>query len=165
MEAELQKALLKKAGALLARRAYSRGELRIKLAPMAEESQIDSALDRLEQLNLLNDTDYAYNFALCRIQREGWGPTKVRESLIRRHLSREIIETALARVRDELGDESVLMQYIGKHYGKRSLPTAPKDIQKVVSHLLRRGFSQNAILDALKRIIPTAAIRHFETGE
>jgi regulatory protein len=165
MDAELQKALLKKAGALLARRAYSRGELRIRLARIAEDSQIESVLNRLEQLNLLNDADYAYNFALCRIQREGWGPAKVRESLIRRHLPQATIESALERVLAEMEDDSVLIEYIKRHYGKQALPTAPKDIQKLVLHLLRRGFGEDAIFNALKRLIPAAALRHFETGE
>jgi regulatory protein len=165
MDAELQKTLLKKAGSLLARRAYSRGELRMKLAKMAGDSEIESALNRLEQLNLLNDADYAYNFAFYRIQQEGWGPAKVRDSLLRRHLSPANIESALERVRNELGDELVLIDCIKKRCGKQEPPTNPKDIQKLIAYLQRRGFDDDAIFRALKRMLPAAVIQRFETGD
>jgi regulatory protein len=165
MDSELQKAILKKAGRLLAHRAYSRGELRKKLAPMAEDSEIESALNRLEQLKLLNDVDYAYNFALYRVQQQGWGPAKVREHLFRRHLSRATIDSALERIRTELDEESVLLEYIKKHCAKRALRTDPKDIQKLIMHLRRRGFEGPAIFRALKSGLPEDAIHCFETGE
>jgi regulatory protein len=165
MDAELQKTLMKKAGLLLARRAYSRGELRMKLAKMAGDSEIESALDRLEQLNLLNDADYAYNFAVYRIRQEGWGPAKVRDSLLRRHLSQAIVESALERIRDELGEELALTDCIKKRCGKQALPANPKDVQKLISYLRRRGFDDDSIFRALKRMLPAAAIQHFETGE
>ncbi len=157
--------LLKKAAALLARRAYSRGELREKLASAAGELQVESALDRLEQLNLLNDADYAYNFALYRVRQEGWGPAKVHDSLLRRHVAESTIELALERVRNEMSDESALIEYVQKHCGKRGMPANPKDINKLIFHLRRRGFDENAILNALKRMIPSAVLRHFETGD
>jgi regulatory protein len=165
MDSELQKAILKKAGSLLNRRAYSRGELRIKLGKMAGDSEIESALNRLEQLNLLNDSDYAYNFALYRIQREGWGPAKVRHSLIGRHLSQAAIDSALQRVRNELDEEIVLSEHIQKYWRKRMPPKDWKDFQKLILHLRRRGFDNNAISRALKRMVPSDAIPSFETGE
>jgi regulatory protein len=165
MNDELQKALLAKAGVLLARRAYSRGELRIKLAKLAGNPEVESALDRLEQLNLLNDADYAYNFALYWIRREGYAPAKVQDSLQRRHVHQATIECALQRVCNELRDESVLIEYIRRHCGKQGLPANPKDIQKLILHLNRRGFDKEAIVSALNQMIPTAAMRHFETGE
>jgi regulatory protein len=160
-----QKALMKQAGSLLARRAYSRGELQMKLAKMAGDSDIESTLNRLERLNLLNDADYAYNFAVDRIRRQGWGPAKVRDSLLRRHISQAIIESALERVRNEPGNELALTECIKKRYGKQALPTCPKDVQKLISYLRRRGFDDDAILHALKSALSAAAIQRFETGE
>jgi len=165
MDDELYIALLKKAGALLARRAYSRGELRDKIARIAGNPQVESVLDRLEQLNLLNDADYAYNFALYRIKQEGWGPAKVHDSLLRRHVVPAIIEQALERIRHELGDESALVEYMRKHCGKQGPPADPKNIRRLILHLRRRGYDENIIFSALKRIVPAAVMRHFETGE
>ena len=165
MDAALHKMLLKKAGSLLARRSYSRGELRNKLSGFAEKSQVESVLDRLEQLNLLNDADYAYNFALCRTRQEGWGPAKILESLLRRHVDQTTIENALEGVRNELGDESILVEYIRKHCGKQGMPTDLKGVRKLVLHLRRRGFDEERIFGALKQMIPSALLQRFDTGE
>jgi len=159
------KALLKKAAALLARRSYSRGELRVKLLKTAGASQVESVLDRLEQLNLLNDVEYAYNFALYRIGRESWGAAKVCDALRRRHVEAETIENALQRVRSELGEETVPVEYMQKYCGEPWPPTEPKHIQKLILHLRRRGFNDDTILGALKKALPMPVFQRFEIGE
>ena len=165
MEIKPDTILLKKAAALLSRRPYSRGELRITLQSFSNEVSPEPVLDRLEQLNLLNDMEYAYNFALYRIQGEGWGPAKVKISLLRRHVAGSVIDCALERVRAELGEASLLAEYIKKHCAKQGLPTTPKDIRRLALHLSRRGFEENDILDALKRVIPPALLQRLETGD
>jgi regulatory protein len=165
MDVALQQMLLKKAGTLLARRAYGRGELRDKLCKLAEAVEVEVVLDRLEQLNLLNDADYAYNFAFYRIAQDGWGPAKVHDSLLRRRVEPRTIERALERVQSELGDESALADYIRKHCGKKGLPADPKDVRRLILHLRRRGFEEKNIFSALRQMIPAALIERFETGE
>jgi len=165
MDAALQKILLKKAGALLARRGYSRGEMRNKLTRIAGASQVESVLDRLEQLNLLNDADYAYNFALCRIKQEGWGPGKVHDFLLRRHVAQATIESALERIRKELKEESILVEYIKKRCEKQGPPMDLKGIRKLVLHLRQRGFAEGDIFSALKGMVPAAVLHRFETGD
>jgi len=165
MDAEINKLLMRKAGALLARRPYSRGELREKLVRIAGASPAESVLDRLEQLNLLNDADYAYNFALCRIKQDGWGPAKVQNALLRRQIRVTIIEGALERVRTELGGESALDSYLREYCGKRKPPSDVKSLRKLISHLLRRGFDEDSISAALRQIVPGELWRQFESGE
>jgi len=165
MDAELHKLLMKKAGALLARRPYSRGELRDRLAKTAGALPVESVLDRLEQLNLLNDADYAYNFAFCRMQQDGWGPARVQNALLRRQVQEVVVEKALGRVRDELGGESALDAYVRSYRSKRNLPSDLKGLRKLILHLHRRGFDEEAILTALRPIIPAELWRRFETGE
>jgi SOS response regulatory protein OraA/RecX len=164
-EAGSNRALMKRAAALLARRSYSRGELRGKLLPMADAGQVETTLDRLEQLNLLNDAEYAYNFALYRIGREIWGAAKVTAALRRRYVEPEIIEDALRRVQSELGSETVPVEYMQKFCGEHWPPTDPAHIRKLIMHLRRRGFGETTIERALKRILPPSAYRRFEFGE
>lgn len=157
--------LLKRAGALLSHRAYSRGELGSKLSKYANDGQVAAALDRLEQLNLLNDSEYAYNFALYRIKQEGWGPAKIRESLVRRQISQKTIQTALERIREELGEEFALVEYIQKHCWKQGPPSDAKGVRRIVAHLRRRGYDESLIFRALGRVIPADVLQNFETGE
>jgi regulatory protein len=165
MESEIPIQLLKKAGALLSRRAYSRGEMRARLGKAAEEFQVEMVLDHLEQLNLLNDADYAYNFALSRIKQKGWSPAKVQASLLRRHIAQASIEAAIERTRDEVGEFQALKEYLEKYCGRRGVPADPKDIRKLIMHLRQHGFDDDSIHHALKRIVPAADMRRFETGE
>jgi SOS response regulatory protein OraA/RecX len=165
MDASVQRMLFKKAGSLLARRSYSRGELRNMLAKCADQDQVEIALNRLESLNLLNDAEYAYNFALGRMGRQGWGPAKVLDSLLKRHVEQNTIESAMARIQNEGGEESSLDLCIKRYCTKRGRPSDPKDFKKLVSHLRRRGFDEDDIFHALKKAIPDAASQRFETGE
>ena len=165
MDDKSYKFLLKKAGDLLARRSYSRGELRDRLAQIAEISVVEPVLDRLEQVNLLNDADYAYNFALCRIQRDGWGPAKVQSSLLRRQVAETTVQNALDRVLSELGSEPALAEYVRKFCRTKGVPTDPKGVRKLILHLLHRGFDEESVFRVLRRTIPVTTWRRFETGE
>jgi regulatory protein len=165
MDEITNKLLMQKAGMLLARRAYSRGELKNRLARIAEEFPLEPILDRLQQLNLLNDADYAYNFALCRIKQQGWGPAKVQRSLLRRHVDRLTVECALERVRSELGNEYALASYVQEHCRRRGLPADLKSLRKLILHLGQRGFEQEIIFDVVRPMVSASLWQRFETGE
>lgn len=165
MDAELYKKLLKRAGTLLARRAYSRGDLRIRLSKLAEERQVETVLDRLEQLNLLNDADYAYNFALCRISQEGWGSAKVRDSLLRRHVAQDTVDSAIERARAEADEDTIIADYLQRHFRKTGPPTGIEGVRKLIVRLRRRGFDEDVIYRGLKRMVPAAFLQHLITGE
>jgi regulatory protein len=157
--------LMKRAAALLAKRAYSRGELRKKLSAVGQNPLIEETLDRLQQLNLLNDPEYAYNIALHQMRQVGYGPARVKETLLRCDVDPDVIKQAIERALNEADIETFLIEYVEKHCKKQGLPGDPKEIQKLVFHLLRRGFDENQISGALRRIIPPEVFRCFETGD
>jgi SOS response regulatory protein OraA/RecX len=165
MDAEIQKKILKKAGLFLARRAHSRGELKQKLMKLAPEPEVESALDRLEQLNLLNDTEYAYNFALCRMKQDGWGWVKIHESLLRRQIPESAVQSAIERAWSELDEESALSEYLKRRFLKKRLPEDPKVLRKLVVHLRGRGFDEGNISRVLKRMFSAELMQHLDTGE
>jgi regulatory protein len=165
LELKLKNKLMNKAGRLLARRLYSRGEMKLKLARFAETKDVEPVLDRLQELNLLNDGNYAYNFALYRIRQEGWGPIKVLHSLIRRHVEPDLAQSAIERVRQEESDESVLNEYIEKSFRKGAVPASRKELRKLIDHLRRRGFLDDTIYKSLRQRIPAAVWRTFDMGD
>jgi len=146
--------LMKRAAALIARRAYGRGELRRKLtavqkADKASDAEIEAVLDRLEHLNLLNDAEYAYNFTFYRIKDSGWGEEKVREALLDRDVAKPVIDRALERVREEIAPDGIndaLIEYVAGYCRKHGTPTSMKDAQKLARHLSGRGFDENSIV-------------------
>ena len=165
MEADIQKLLLKKAGAFLARRSCSRGELRSKLERYADKKSVEMVLDRLASLNLLNEEEYAYNFALRRIQQQGWSPAKAEDSLRHRQVDQHTIDLALARIRNENVEKGAIDTWVRQYCEKKGLPSGPKNIRRFVLHLRRRGFNEDEIFDALRRAIPDPVMKSFETGE
>ena len=165
MNAALQKKLQKKAAALLVRRAYSRGEMRLKLRKLADGPETDLVLDRLEELKLLNDVDYAYNFALSHVGRDGWGPGKIRNGLLRRRVCDSVINDALYRIAAETGADYGLPDYLNKYFGKRGLPEDATGIQKLIAHLRRRGFPAESIKRVLNNMLPSDIWRHSKTGD
>ena len=165
---------MKRAAALIARRAHSRGELHRKLAAaqnIEEAGAIEAVLDRLEQLNLLNDAEYAYNFAFYRIKDLGWGEGKVFEALFDRDVAKTVADGALDRVREEIAPggtddiDAALIEYIGSYCRKHGTPSTVKDSQKLARRLAGRGFDENRVIGALQRITSPEIFRHFETGD
>jgi regulatory protein len=165
MEPDRSKSIMHKAAALLARRSFSRGELRARLARFGDPDQIEPVLDRLEELNLLNDADYAYNFAVRWIRQEGWGPIKVLHMLKRRHVGSPLAEAAIDRVRLETSDTAALESFLDRRGRTHPLPGDRKGIHKLVMALRRRGYPEEVIREVLRQRIPAAAWQNFDTGE
>ena len=165
MEEESGSRILHRAGFLLARRPYSRGELREKLSALGTHQEIESVLDRLQELNLLNDANYGYNLASHWMKHEGWGPIKVRFHLLRRQLSDADAEATLERMRQELSDADVLIAYLGRRARNHPLPDDRRGIRKLLASLRQRGFPDEAIYGVLRQRISTVAWKKFDTGE
>ncbi len=165
IENESTEKLLHAAVRALARRAYSRGELEARLCLKAQEEEVRIVLRRLEELNLLNDGQYAYNFALWRMKQDGWGPAKALHSLLRRKVEPQLAKAAVDRVRRELGDAYLLQNYLNSYSSRHETPHDRKSIQKLISRLQRRGFQEEVIHGVLRKTIPAAAWYRFERGD
>jgi SOS response regulatory protein OraA/RecX len=126
---------------------------------------VELALDRLESLKLLNDEEYAYNFAFSRIKQRGWSAARVANALLSRQVEQTAIDSALARIRDEGGEESSLALCVKLFCAKYGEPSGPKGFRKIISHLRRHGFNDDDIFRTLGKLIPGAFSQRFETGE
>jgi regulatory protein len=162
---EVQKKLLNKAGAILARRPHARGELRQKLLRHAEGRDVESVLDRLQDLKLLNDAEFAYNFAFHRAKVEGWGPLRIRQALLRRQVAPDIVRSTIERLRDNLADGSALQDYVLRHCRRSGLPQDRKGLSRLVAHLRRRGYHEDSIWAVLRQIIPAAVWQRDDSGD
>jgi regulatory protein len=154
-----------RAASLLARRPYCRAELRSRLSPHGSLEDLEDVLNRLEELNLLNDADYAYNFAGRSIRDGGLGPQKVRDLLLRRGVDGPTVEAALDRVRTEVGDADALRRYLARRFQKRPLPENEKSIYQLVKHLQRRGFAEDTIARVLRTGISSDVAERLDAGD
>jgi regulatory protein len=157
---------MQKAGAILGRRSYSSGELRAKLtSPQADAAAIEEVLTRLQDVGLLNDAEYAYNFAFRRMNEMAWGESKVYHSLVRRHISPYLAEAAIQRVHEQISEDTVLGRYLDKVASRGRIPADQKGIRKLIAHLRSRGFSEDHIWRCLREKVPAASWRRFDTGD
>ncbi len=128
---------------LLARRDYSRAELRSRLLPHADSADaLDAELDRLQATQLLSDSRYATQRVAARGQR--YGDTRLRQELRQRGVSDDEIALALP----EAGDEMERCQQVwARKFGQ--LPDSPAERARQMRFLQYRGFSATAIRHVL----------------
>ena len=131
---------------LLAQREHGRVELARKLRRRgAPPELIDSALDRLSEEGLLDESRYLESFIAARA-RAGYGPLRIREELAQRGLPREAIEQALG----ECGVDWVeqLRELWQRRFGVR--PQGQKERARQGRFLAYRGFSMEQISRLLR---------------
>ena len=171
--AEVRARLMERAVGLLALRPMSRRELLDKLcAPPRPEKgkypydklddapdqsvlqsrrealreQAEAVSERLTELGLLNDGEYARAVAR-HYAGKGYGPRKVRDELYRRGAPREYWEDALAEVETDDGQIDKLIRR-----KLRGMEPTRENLKKVSDFLARRGYGWEEISSALERI-------------
>jgi len=130
----------------LARRAYSVYEMRTYLERRAEDKDtVKGVLDRLKQLDYLDDARYARQFVRLHTELRKQGAFRIARDLRARGVPDRHIETALAE-RSPESSETVLVRERLKRRIK--LLRGPLDERRVASlyrSLLRAGFSADTI--------------------
>jgi regulatory protein len=131
---------------LLAQREHGRVELARKLRRRgATPELIDSALDRLAEEGLLDESRYLESFIAARA-RAGYGPLRIREELAQRGLPREAIEQALGECGVDWAEQ--LNELWQRRFGVR--PQDPKERARQGRFLAYRGFSMEQISRLLR---------------
>ena len=137
---------------LLSRRIHTEHELRTKLKKKFWNSNINIVIEECRGLNLLND-DY---FAECYIQElisKGKGKFQIISSLKRKGISKDISDKYIAQLinaDDELERAKNIAQRKMRSY--RNEP-ADKVKEKLMRHLLSKGYSYEIIYDAIGSVI------------
>lgn len=131
---------------LLSRKPLSRHEMELKLRSWdAGEEEAAAICDRMEELGLLNDAEYAGRL-VRHYSAKGYGRRKLRDELYHRGVPREFWEDALSTVEQNTAalDEFIAKKLDGKSYDR-------KELKKVSDALARRGFSWPEIDEAIRR--------------
>ena len=142
-----------KALKLIARRDHFRAELAEKLRRKGfEDSDIDGALERLDQLRLIDDEDLASRFVEFRSVDRGWGPRRLTAELRRRGVDRDLAER-VSRIDDELHDralETAVRRVVAR--ARDGWWRLPEGRARLVKSLIGRGFATDAAYAAITRL-------------
>jgi regulatory protein len=139
-----------RAGRLLAVRPRSRAELEQRLLEDADAHVVGRALERLEELELVNDHEFA---RLWVEQRAGTrGRTVLTQELRRKGIDPEIAEAAVgvAAASEEARARALAAGRVAR-IAHLPLPTQARRLEQM---LLRRGFDAETVMDAVRRVLP-----------
>ncbi len=135
---------------LLSARSYTAHRLKEKLSRYADEEASQAAVDRMEELGLVNDGEYAFCCARDLYNLKHYSPRRIEQELQRRGISQEICREATAQF-DEEETQSQLEDLVRRKY-LRYLGEE-KGWNKTVGALSRLGYSYDAIKSAIRRVM------------
>lgn len=114
------------------------------------EVEIMEAVERLCELNLLNDRAFAEDFVRTRLATKPVSREHLRAQLLQHELPRDVIDEALSQVPDDAEEENAAD--IARKY-LRQLAALPQEEReaRVIKRILARGYSYELAKSALAR--------------
>lgn len=120
---------------------------------------IETVIERLHELNYLDDAHYAEQYVARRFSHKGYGPVRIRQELRKRGIDRPLAESA---VEDFFEDESTLEA--AREKAEKRWPRiareddARKRRDKLYRYLKRRGYTY----DTIRVVIDEMEAQHEE---
>lgn len=134
----------------LSRRPYGTKELIKKLCEKGHEKEhAQKACDRLLELGLLNDEEYARILANDLLERKNYSVKRIKQELSFRGIDREIVENTVDLLDND--PETRIILLIKKKYLNKI--GDEKGRKRTVDALLRLGYSYSQIKSALNSIV------------
>lgn len=134
---------------LLSRRPHGTKELIKKLCEKGHEKEsAEKACDRLLELGLLNDEEFARILANELYERKGYGIKRIKQELTFRGIDREIAENAIESL--DIDTQTRIILVIKKKYINKI--DDEKGRKRAVDGLVRLGYSYTDIKNALNSI-------------
>ena len=130
---------------ILSYRAHSRGELEFKIKDGFSEEVVCAVLDNLEESSLLNDENFAKDYACYLYRSKGYAVKRIKLELKNKKIDSETIAKIIDDL--ELDEISNLERIIEK---KRFKNLEDKKLkQRALSYLMRLGYSWDQINSCL----------------
>jgi len=134
---------------LIEYRNRTKKELYDKLVVLFGENASERAIERLEELGLINDEKYAREYAEVLLERKGFSRQRAEFELMKKGIDKDMIEEIL----DELEPEPVeqIRKLLQTKFARRL--SNEKDLAKTVNSLKAMGYRWSDINDAVESTI------------
>lgn len=131
-------------------RDHSEREIRQKLSRKYDEQAVDTAVEKLLDLGLVNDRRYAELLTRELFERKKYGKNRVRSELYRKGIASDTVNEVLEEYENENEPDNVqtIVDIIRKKYYNKLIDE--KSRQKVVAALVRLGYSFSDIRQAMR---------------
>ena len=130
-------------------RDHSEKEIRAKLLRKHDADYVDKAVEKLIELDLVNDERYAENYAHELFEHKKFGKMRIKSELRAKGISADIANAAVEELFDEEEPDNIqrIVDIIGKRYYNRMNDEVGR--KKVFSALQRMGYSFSDIREAM----------------
>ena len=130
---------------LLEYRMRSINELKDRLYQKGfARNKIDTVIEKLINMEYLDDKKFAYAFAKDKVKSRKIGPAMLRQELIKHRLDNELIQETISRIYDEFPSGEMIGILIEKKLQRLKKVTV-EDINKLQNYLARKGFNWDDI--------------------
>lgn len=134
---------------LLSARAYTKKGLKDKLLRDVDSEAADAVVSRMEELGLIDDSDYALRYAKDCINLRGFSHHRTAMALAQRGISREVTERTLEQLGEEDSEKLIYRQIKKKYLNKLE---DEGDLRRTIGALQRRGFQYGDIRTVINHL-------------
>jgi regulatory protein len=141
---------LELAHAYLNRRERTVSEVRRHLEHKGTSTElVESAIQTLSERGYLSDARFAELFVSDKRQLEQWGSERIKRGLIARGIDRELAEQALDGGDGDQPSPTELDRAVAVLARRFRAPWTPRERERALGLLLRKGYDSELALDAL----------------
>ncbi|MBA2726860.1 MAG: regulatory protein RecX [Parachlamydiaceae bacterium] len=134
----------------LAKRNYFSGELKTALSKrLVSTSTITKVVNEFVEMGYLNDREWVESTVRC-LQRQKYGAKAIGMKLRAKGVPEGLANEAISSQCDKVSQRENIQRLLATRYRSRKL-TDPKEKQKVVAALARKGYSFEEIFDELRK--------------
>lgn len=150
---------------LLAAKPRSVGELRERLLEKlwTNEEIVDTVIEKLKEYKYLDDDQFARDLALSKLRQKPQGKRKMQQSLSRKKLDRETLDTALEAAFEKMPETDLIEIAIEKRIRLKGKPETRDETKKLYDFLMRQGFSFDLIKTKTAEFIKNAYFEEQST--
>lgn len=134
---------------LIEYRARTRKEIEDKLVPLYGENASEAAIGRLEQLGLINDEEYAREYARSLIERKHFSSRRAVFEMMKKGIDKGLAEEIIEEMSPDPAEQ--IEAVINTKYSR--CLDSEKGIQRTINGLKAMGFSWSDIKDAMSDYI------------
>lgn len=151
LEASEERRAREKALYLLEYRSHSKKELADKISRTTSREAAEAAVEKMEELGLMNDKSYARQLASSLLERKGYGVRRARQELLHKGIDRELVEEILLETAPD--PEEKLREIVERKY-QRQLQDE-KGYRRTVAALQRLGYGWEDIKSVVEEFRET----------
>lgn len=144
-------AALKRAYQFLSYRPRSEAEVRAKLSQLGfPPKSIETTLEKLRSLSLLDDESFAREWARGRAEGPGYGPLRIERELRQKGIEKSVIREVLRETFGQGEGKETAKALLEKRFRGKDLGDR-KIFSRAVAFLQRRGYRNSVIAEVLKQ--------------